>query len=55
MEHTQVLKRVTEVEGISAEDLEDRKRLFCPICGKEEDRLYPPNFICGVCDEHKTV
>lgn len=55
MEHTQVFNSVTEVEGISAEDSETRKRLFCPICGKEEDTLYLPNLICGVCDEHKTI
>jgi hypothetical protein len=55
MEKTQVFKKVTEVEGISAEELEWKKRCFCPICGKEEGTLYLPNLICGVCDEHKTV
>ena len=55
MEQTHVVKRVTKVEGISAEDLEDRKRLFCPICGKDEGTMCLPNLICGVCDEHKTV
>ena len=55
MEKAQVFKKVTEVEGISAEELEWKKRCFCPICGKEEGTLYLPNLICGVCDEHKTV
>src|SRR5512136_483606 len=55
MEKTQVFKKVTEVEGISAEHLEMRKSCCCPICGKEEGTLYLPNLICGVCDEHKTV
>jgi hypothetical protein len=55
MDKTMVFKIVTEVEGISAEDLETRRSFFCPICGKEEALLYLPNLICGVCDEHKTV
>jgi hypothetical protein len=55
MDKKQVFKRVTEVEGISTEDLEERKRLFCPICGKDEGMMCLPNLICGVCDEHKTV
>jgi hypothetical protein len=55
MEQKQLVKKVTEVEGLSAEELEKRKSFLCPICGKEEGILYLPNLICGVCYEHKTA
>jgi hypothetical protein len=55
MEKKHVFKVVTEVEGISAEDLKYDKSGCCPICGKWEFSTCLPHLMFGGCDEHETV